>query len=177
MDDDPVDERGAGIWIVSTRDPDGEPVCEMTWGPLQWYATVEDVRETALDLFTCAAYAEMMKQMIIELRLPPRVVGEFTTHLLRDREKRSFGAPTTMELMPAGAVSKTSGDRAAVVLFKRGSMSEMLEAAHARTEALAWLSVAEATESDQLVSEALRMVGVADDAQDRLFRYLRELRK
>ena len=168
---------GAGILIVSTRDPDGEPVCEMTWGPLQWYAPVADVREAALDLMTCAAYAEMMKQMITEAGLPPAVVEQFTTHLLRDREKRYFGARTVMELMPAGAVKRTSGQRLAVVLLKRGTMNEMLYAEHARTEALAWLAVAEATESDQLVSEALRATGIADqEDQERLFGYLRQLR-
>lgn len=164
-----------GITIVSTRGPDDEPVCEFTWGPLQWYSPVDDVRETALDMFTCAAYAEMMRQMITEAGLPPRVVEQFTTHLLRGREKRFFGAKTTMELMPAGA-SNASGQRLAVVLLRRGSMNDALNAVAARAEALGWLAVAEATESDQLVSEALSALRIDDGTQERLFGYLRELR-
>ena len=52
------DEHGS-IWIESTRDPDGQPVCLVTFDKLQYYAPVEDVRATAIDLVTCAAYAEM----------------------------------------------------------------------------------------------------------------------
>jgi hypothetical protein len=43
--------------------------------------------------------------------------------------------------------------------------------------ALAWLEVAEATESDQLVAEALRAAGAVDEAaMGKVFGYLRELR-
>lgn len=41
---------------------------------------------------------------------------------------------------------------------------------------LRWLEIAEATESDQLVSEALRAAGIDDGTQEKLFGYLRELR-
>ena len=42
--------------------------------------------------------------------------------------------------------------------------------------ALRWLATAEATESDQLVSEALRATGSGDGEQEKLFGYLRKLR-
>ena len=49
--------------------------------------------------------------------------------------------------------------------------------AEARSMALQWLEAAEATESDQLVSEALRGTGFDGGQQERVFGYLRELRK
>jgi hypothetical protein len=64
----------------------------------------------------------------------------------------------------------------ALVLMHRGSMREAVLPAKAREMAAAWLAVAEGTESDQLVSEALRSVGVDDETQERLFGYLRQLR-
>jgi hypothetical protein len=160
------------IWIVSTRGPDDEPACEITWGPLQYYAPVDDVRETAIDLVTCAAYAEMMMTLITRAELPADVVSRFATDLLSGRDKRFFGAKTTMTMLPAGSSKR----REAFVLLKRGSMEGAVSSAEARAMALDWLAVAEATESDQLVSEALRATGSGDDAQEKLFGYLRKLR-
>jgi len=160
------------IWIQSTRGPDDEPVCEITWGPLQYYAAVDDVRATAIDLVTCAAYAEMMMTLIIRVKLPAAVVSQFTTDLLSGSDKRYFGAKTTMTLLPAGSSKR----REALVLLKRGSAQGALSPDEARKMALYWLAVAEATESDQLVSEALRATGADSGAQDKLFGYLRELR-
>jgi hypothetical protein len=160
------------IWIQSTRGPDDEPVCEITWGALQCYASVGDVRETAIDLVTCAAYAEMMMTLIIRVKLPASVVSQFATDLLSGGDKRYFGAKTTMTLLPAGSSKR----REALVLLKRGSAEGALSPDEAREMALRWLSVAEATESDQLVSEALRATGATAEAQDKLFGYLRELR-
>jgi hypothetical protein len=166
------DLASAGIWIQSTRGPDDEPVCEITWGPLQYYAPVADVRETAIDLLTCASYAEMMMTLVTRVKLSADVVSRFATELLDGRDKRFFGAKTTMTLLPAGSTKR----REALVLLKRGSLDGALSPDEARAMALRWLAVAEATESDQLVSEALRAAGMEAGAQDKLFGYLRELR-
>ncbi len=160
------------IWIQSTRGPDDEPACEITWGPIQCYAPVGDVRETALDLVTCAAYAEMMMTLITEVGLPANVVSQFTSDLLSGHGRTYFGAKTTMTMMPAGSSKR----REALVLLSRGSMRGALSPHEARAMALRWLAVAEATESDQLVSEALRVTGSDEAAQEKLFGYLRELR-
>ncbi|HEY0933726.1 MAG TPA: hypothetical protein VGD91_08290 [Trebonia sp.] len=56
---------------------------------------------------------------------------------------------------------------------KRGTVL----AAEARSMALQWLETAEGTESDQLLSEALRSTGVDRGRQDRVFGCLKELRK
>lgn len=163
---------GDSIWIQSTRGPDDEPVCEITWGPLQYYAPVADVRETALDLMTAAAYAEMMMTLVTRVNLSADVVSRFTTELLSGRGKRFFGAKTTLTLLPAGSTKR----RKALVLLTRGSLKGEVSPEEARAMALRWLAVAEATESDQLVSEALRATGVGEESQEGLFAYLRELR-
>lgn len=160
------------IWIESTRGPGDQPVCLITWSAVQWYASVEDVRETAIDLVTCAAYAEMMMTLVLRVNLPAGVVSQFTTDLLEGREKRFFGAKSTVTLLPAGSSKR----REALVLLNRGSLKGAVSPGEARAMALRWLAAAEATESDQLVSEALRATGVADGGTERLFGYLRELR-
>jgi hypothetical protein len=167
------DDASESIWIQSTRGPDDEPVCEITWGPLQCYATVADVRETAIDLVTCAAYAEMMMTLVTRVGLSADVVSQFTTELLDDRDKRYFGTKTTMLLLPAGSTKR----REPLVILNRGSMKGSVSPDEARAMALRWLAAAEATESDQLVSEALTATGTADEAAaEKLFGYLRELR-
>jgi hypothetical protein len=164
------------VWIQSTRGPDNDPVCQLTWGPLQWYAPVDAVRDTALDLITCAAYADMMLLLITEVRLPPQVVSRFASHLVsQGRDKRYFGAKTTITLIPAGG-HDDHGRREAVVLLQRGSKKAFISPATARQMALDWLAAAEATESDQKVSEALAAANVDPDRQDMLFAYLRQLR-
>ena len=175
------DEAGPGIWIESTRGPDDEPVCLLTIGPLQAYPPVADVRQTALDLITCAAYAEMMMTLIVRVKLPPEVVGEFTTDLLSGLGRSFFGARTTLTMMPAGATRRSGGPgsprvREAVVLLHRGSQDSAVTAAEAREMALAWLAVAEATQSDQLVSEAMDAASIAAETQTMMFGYLHALR-
>ena len=175
------DERGPGVWIESTRGPGDEPVCRVTFGPIEGYAPVWDVRQTALDLITCAAYAEMMLTLIVRVKLPPEVVGEFTTDLLSGLGRSFFGARETMTLLPAGATRRSGGPgsprvREAVVLLHRGSQNAAVTAAEARDMALAWLAVAEATESDQLVSEAMDAAKISAETQVMMFGYLHALR-
>jgi len=160
------------IWIESTRGPDHEPVCLVTFGPLQYYAPVADVRQTAIDLVTCAAYAEMMMTLVVRVNLGADVVSRFAADLLSGAGRRYFGAKTTVTMLPAGSTKR----REALVLVKRGSQDGALSPDEARAMALRWFAVAEATESDQLVSEALRATGSDDAAQGKLFGYLRKLR-
>lgn len=171
------DDHGPGIWIESTRGPDDEPVCRMTFGPVECYPPVADVRATALDLVTCAAYAEMMLTLIVRAGLTPAVVGEFTTDLLSGLGRPFFGARSTLTMLPAGATRRSGGPgsarvREAVVLLHRGSQDAAVTAAEARDMALAWLAVAEATESDQLVSAAMDDAAVSDDTQAMIFALL-----
>ena len=161
------------IWIESTRGPDDEPVCRVQWGPIEAYASVEDVRTTAIDLVTCAAYSEMMMTLVVKVKLGADVVSQFTSDLLSGAGRSYFGAKTTLTMLPAGSTKR----REALVLLKRGSRAGELSPDEAREMALRWLAVAEATESDQLVSEALRATGSDEAAAEKVFGYLRELRK
>jgi hypothetical protein len=164
-DEDP----GPGIWLESTRGPDDAPVCLFTFGTHQSYPPVADVRATALDLVTCAAYAEMMLELTVTVKIPPEVVGRFTTALLQAQDRQVFGTKATLTMLPAVTVPP---HRKPYVLLKRGSRQAALTAGEARQMALAWLSVAEATESDQLVSDALDAIDVPDEIQAMLFAYL-----
>jgi hypothetical protein len=160
------------IWVVSTRDPDGKPVCEINWGAKRYYAPVADVRQTALDLVTCAAYAEMMMKLA-GLGLPAAHVSAFTSDLLAEAGRTMFGTPRTVTLLPAGSTKR----REALVVIRRGSSEGMVSPGEARNMALQWLEAAEATESDQFVAEALRATRIASDTDvAQLFGYLRELR-
>lgn len=165
-------DENDSIWIESTRGPDDEPACLLRWGPVEAYASVDDVRTTALDLITCAAYAELMMTMVVKVGLGADVVSRFATDLLSGAGRRFFGAKTTLLLTPAGSTKR----REALVLVKRGSQNGALSPQEARQMALRWLATAEATESDQLVSEALRATGSDEAATEKVFGYLRELR-
>lgn len=171
--------NGETIWITSTRDPDGEPVCELSWGGQDWYAPVAEVRQTAQDLVTCAAYADMMREMIVTAEIPPKTVEAFTASLLHNAGRtRAYGSAGTVDIVPAGAVHKASGERQAVVLLSHGKRDGMVTAEEAREMAGVWLAAAEATESDRLVAEAFRATQPGNDAGlDRLFGYLRKLRE
>ena len=163
------------LTITSTRGPDDEPVCGLQWHGESWHAPVEDVRETALDLVTCAAYAEMMMQLRKDLKLPPGTVSAFMTELLASQGRRRFGCPTTIDLRPAGDSRKN----APVVLLMRRQTGRqgLVDCAEARKMALRWLTAAEGTESEQLITEAMRGAAISPAATEKVFGYLRELRR
>jgi hypothetical protein len=152
-------------------------MCEITHGGLQFYASVTDVRQTAVDLVTCAAYSEMMMELV-KLGLPAKQVSAFTTAIL-ERDK-PFGSPTTFELWPAGLSTKRGQP---VVLIGRAGVTgpgdplpqDAVYPDEAREMALAWFEAAEATESDQKVTAALRLIRQEKIAEC-LFATLRKLR-
>lgn len=163
---------GETLWIESTRGPDDEPACLFTWGALRWHAMAPEVRQTAADMLTCAAYADMMMEMI-GAGLDAGTVTAFASSLLNGQDKPFFGSGATVRLTPAGDSRK----RAALVLMERGSRRHVATSAEAREMAAGWLTVAEGTESDQLVTEALRACGVERSTEEKVFGYLRKLRE
>jgi hypothetical protein len=166
------------IWITSTRGPDDEPVCELSWGGERWYAPVADVRQTAMDLVSCAAYAEWIHLLITRVGLPPAAVESVTLDLMRiGGRTRDHGTDATISLFPASGTVRATGKREPRVILRRGDTDGMLTIAEAREMARDWMATAEATESDQLVAEAFRATQPGNDAGlDRLFGYLRKLR-
>lgn len=159
---------------MSGRDPDGSPTCLLQWGGSEWTASVHDVRQTALDLVTCAAYAEVMMHLMRKLDLPAPVLSQMFTEILSSSTDRPmFGTPATFAMSPAGSSTTRQG----CVAFVRGRLQGTVTPATAREMAMQWLGAAEASESDQLVVEALRTAGHATPEQiDGLFRYLQALR-
>jgi hypothetical protein len=145
----------------------------ITWDGLDWIAPAEDVRTTALDLVTCAAYAEMMMQLIIGAGIPAATVSAFTTVLLQEAGRSMFGTPRTMTLTPAG----DSKRKQPLVLLHKGTRDAMLTPGEARGMALAWLQAAEASDADPLIAEALRATGSDGPAIESVFGYLRSLRE
>ena len=115
---------------------------------------------------TCAAYAEMMMTLVIKVDLSAAIVSQFTTDLLSGAGRRYFGAKHTATWPPAGSTKR----KEALVLLKRGSQNGALSPDEARAMALRWFAVAEATESDQLVSEALEDYRDYSAAQEKVFR-------
>jgi hypothetical protein len=166
------------IWIVSVRDPDGRPVCELSWGGERWHAPVTDVRQTAMDLVSCAAYAEFIHLLITKLDLPPATVEAVTLDLMRiGGRTRDHGSDATIDVFPASGTVRATGEREARVILRRADLDGMVTIAEARQMAADWMAAAEATESDQLVAEAFRATLPGNDAGlDRLFGYLRKLR-
>ena len=173
-----LSDREDSVWIISTRDVDNRPVCQLQWGPIEWYANVADVRETARDLIECAIHAEVMLLLSTKVGLEAGVVSDFMSEVIaRSRfaslGKRFFGCKSTITLTP-GASSKR---REAVVILQRGSKRGAVSPAVAREMAQTWLTAAEATDSDRCVAEALQSVGKVDEGwTEGFFAYLKLLR-
>jgi hypothetical protein len=171
-----LSDRSQTLYIVSTRDPDLRPVCQLNWGQLEWYADVSDVRDTALDLVECAALADLMMLLVTKVGLAPDIVSRLMGDMViasRPNGKRFFGTKATITLTPGG--SSKRGE--AVVMLQRGSMRGAVSPAEAREMAGVWFSAAEATESDRVVADALGEVGKLDEGWvDGFFALLRHLR-
>ncbi|MEV0586345.1 hypothetical protein [Nonomuraea sp. NPDC050310] len=162
------------IFILGNRDPDAPPSCLISWCGQDWVADVKHVRSTALDLMTCAAYADMLLHLTLQLGIDPSTAGGFAGSLIYTQTGRqSFGSAHTISLLPVGSTRQ----RMSAVRITRGRLSGLVTAAEAREMSLVWLSAAEAAESDQVVAEALRAVGRLDeDRVEQVFTYMRELR-
>jgi hypothetical protein len=167
------------IFIESTRDRHKQGnACLIQWGPQQWYAPVADVRQTAEDLFTCAAYADLIG-VLLRSGLKRNQVGRMTTAMLADREPRYFGTSRTLYVLPGGSSVRKEG---AVVLsrqnaFHKGKAEAGLDPDEARAMGRRWFTVAEASESDTLFSSVLERAGwMKESEMDALFGLLNEIR-
>lgn len=167
------------IFIESTRDRKGHGnACLIQWGPQQWYAPVADVRQTAEDLFACAAYADMIGELL-RAGLDGGTVERMVTALLRDRKPRYFGTPRTLYVLPGGSSARKAG---AVALsrqnaFRKGKAEAGLHPDEARAMGRRWFTVAEASESDTLFSSVLERAGWMQEAEmDALFGLLNDIR-
>lgn len=167
------------IWIESTRDRDKlGSACLITWGAGQWYAPVDKVRRTAEDLFTCAAYADLIGELM-RAGIPADIVTGLTTAMLADRRPRYFGDPETIYILPGGSSARKAG---AVMLsrrnaFHKGGAQAGLDPDEARAMGRRWFQAAEASESDTLFSSVLERAGWMKPVEmDALFGLLNDIR-
>jgi hypothetical protein len=103
--------------IESTRDRHAlGPACLIRWGGKEWYAPVEDVRQTAEDLFMASAFADMIRELLA-IDLPTNAItalaSKMLTRTVGDRRKGHkgdmLGCDTTIDLMPAGSSKRQVG--------------------------------------------------------------------
>lgn len=166
------------IFIESIRDPRGGTVCLLRWGAREWYAPVADVRQTAEDLFTLAAYADMIGELL-RIGLPGPTIVQLTQSMLRNRRPRHFGTTRTLFLLVGGSSQRKAG---AVLLAQRdlfhlGKADAQLDPAEARTMGRTWMAAAEASESDTLFSNVLENAGWMQPTEmDALFGLLNDIR-
>lgn len=167
------------LTIESTRSvDDAPPACLLRWGAREWYASVPAVRQTAEDLFTCAAYADTIGELL-RIGMDAPTVGSMTTAMLAGRKPRYFGSPDTLYVLPGGSSARKVG---VVMLgrrnhFHRGEADGVLDAMEAREMGRVWLTAAEASEADTLFGAVLaRSRWMAPDELDALFGLLSDIR-
>ncbi|MFJ9719898.1 hypothetical protein ACIRPQ_28900 [Streptomyces sp. NPDC101213] len=159
-------EAGSDIWINTaprTKDAmaDGaKPTCLIQWGELEWYAEAQAVYQTAEDLMTCAAYADLFAALL-KLGLDGEMVQRMSQEMMMDAFRHRtasiaatggmLGSAETIGVMP-GASSKA---KAGVVMLQRGKRTGSLSPGGAREMAKKWMQTAGATEHDELVALTL----------------------
>lgn len=172
-------EDGEAIYIESTRDPTGAgAACLLRWGVVEKYAPVADVRQTAEDLMTCAAYADLVGELL-RVGLDGQLIVEMTQAMLHQRQPKFFGAMTTLFLLPAGSSARKQGMvlLARRDLFHQGKADACVTPDEARTMARYWLTAAEASEADTLFGAVLERSGWMQAAElDALFGLLKDIR-
>jgi hypothetical protein len=161
------------IWIESLRDQHGlGNACQISWANREWLADVEAVRTTAEDLFTCAAYADLIGELI-RLGMGADHISGMLGSMLVGRDRRYFGDKSTLILTPGGSTAHKAG----VVVVKRGSLVGELSPEEAQKMGRNWLATAEASEADTLFSEVLRRAGwMGGPELDALFGLLHDIR-
>jgi hypothetical protein len=172
-------EAEDAIWIESARDPEGHgAACLLRWVGHERYAPVEDVRQTAEDLFTCAAYADLIGELM-RAGIGTGTLSQLTTSMLKGRQPRYFGTPTTLFLLPAGTNTLKQGVvlLARRNLFHKGKTDGVLSPDEARAMGRDWLTTAEASEADTLFGAVLHRAGwMGEEELDALFSLLKDIR-
>ena len=165
--------------IYSTRDVhDFGAACRLVWEGREWFAPVEDVRSTAEDLFTCAAYADLIGELLRQ-DIPAPIMTQMTQNMLRSRRPAYFGTRKTVFLLPGGSSKRKTGTvlLARRNLFHQGKADGQLDADEARDMGRAWLEAAESSTQDTLFDKVLRRAGWLGDAElEATFELLADLR-
>lgn len=170
----------ADIWITSRRaQDDAPPVCLLSWDGQEKYVPVPAVRQVAEDLMTCAAYADLIGELL-RVGLPGDVIEPMVAAIASKRDRKYFGAKGAIFLRPGGSSARKQG--AVMIahrnLFDDGKYNGSLSPDQARTMARRWFQAAEASESDTLFDKTLRRAGWLSDADLKaVFDHLYDIRK
>ena len=181
-------EEDVSLWINTAPRTaegvrEGAPAsCILSWGPLEWYAPVEDVVVTARDLMTCAAYADLTGDML-RIGLEPGNVQVMLQSVLpkalggrKPVQDGMLGMPSTIGVLPGGSSEKKAG----IVMLKRGAqMSGSVTPDGARVMAQHWMEAAVAARHDELVGMTLADVwgvDVGPDGIDAVLSYMSSMR-
>lgn len=172
------------IYIESTRNADSrsaanpETACLLRWREAEWYAPVAAIRQTAEDLCTCAAYADLIGELL-QVGLEPEIMNQMVSGMLRHRRPRYFGGPDTVFMLPAGSSARKQG---MVLLskqnrFHRNVADGLVMPDAARAMARVWLAAAEASDADTLYSAVLVRSGwLSVTETDALFALVNDIR-
>jgi hypothetical protein len=173
------------ISIYSTRDRYSfGPACQIVWQELEWYASVEEVRRTSLHLILCAAYGDMIGELL-KLGLDAETVTRLASGVLStspavaaSRRKHEAGMATlgskhTLLVMPTGSSARKAGG----VRISRGGKVLDMGTDDATRMAKHWLEAAEASDSDTLFSQVVERSGLLSEFDvDALFGLLHDIR-
>ena len=168
------------FWITSSAPLDGQenaelPPCHLSWKGWEGYAACQAVTQTALDMLACAAYADVLGELL-RAGLDGPTVTHMITGVIRHSGRTGFGHPDVFHPLPAGS----SRARVGRVLLERGGKNGQrgtLTADEARHMAVNMLKVANAVEYDQAAAEALNSVlGLGAREREPVFAYMRAMR-
>jgi len=149
-------------------EPGATPQCLITWDGLEVYASVDDIRATANDLLTAAAYADMAAAFL-KIGMDKDTSAQLLSVALGAGMERSFlGSKNTFTVTPAASSKRKAG----AVIIKRGSRYGELDTDHARDLAGWFHACAEGSEHDCLVRGALTDIGFDIDRIDMFFQVL-----
>lgn len=168
-----VSDHDESLWITSLRDHhDLGNACQITWGGREWFAGVGDVRQTAEDMFTAAAYADTIGQLL-RIGMEGAHITAMISSMLSRRDRKFFGSKSTVSLTPAGSSKRRVG----LVIVKRGSLAGELTADETRAMGRRWLVAAEASEAATLFAQVLQRSGWMEHMElDALFGLLQDIR-
>lgn len=170
--DSETQEQGS-LRIESTRTAPGSDLpsaCFIRWDEAGWYASTEDVVQTAVDMIEAAVYANMMLALV-RLGMPAGSVSAFMSDVASKRG-RPFGLPSTILLTPAGSTKRDE----AVVQLERGKQRAQLDGDTAMVTARQWLEVATGVDCDRVVVAALRAIGAPNGIEALIFSKMLEIR-
>ena len=153
-------DTGTSLYIESAvnTDPHSTPVCRVQWDDLTLTPSVYAVMATAIDMYTCAAYADVLIGLM-RSGIPPNDTARLATFMLsnygKEHGRHYLGHKETFTMLPAGSTT----DKTSAVVLRRGSKHSRLNTAQTREIASHWLQAATVSQQDSLVASSVMAIG------------------